>query len=98
MVARMQAHPDMTAAEIARLLGVSVSAARHARSRYGRYRAGSAGLCVVCDSRPVFVESPQARRWRLCKGCYLKERDRREREERDSARVRQAIRRGRGRR
>lgn len=91
MVRRMQAHPDMTAAEIAAALGVTPSAVRHARQRYGRFASGTAGLCIVCDERPVFETSPQARAMRLCKGCYLRERALRAAEEAESNRVRQSV-------
>ena len=77
MIRRMQAHPERTAAEIAAELRVTPSAVRHARQRYGRFSTGTDGLCIVCDARPVFDTSAQAKKWRLCKGCYLAERKRR---------------------
>lgn len=63
---------------------------RHARQRYGRFSTGTDGLCIVCDARPVFDTSAQAKKWRLCKGCYLAERKRRLEEEAESNRIRQA--------
>lgn len=90
MVRAMQAHPERTAAEIAAELRVTPSAVRHARQRYGRFSTGTDGLCIACDARPVFETSPQAKKWRLCKGCYLAERKRRLEEEAESNRVRQA--------
>lgn len=90
MIGRMQAHPERTAAEIAAELRVTPSAVRHARQRYGRFSTGTDGLCIVCDARPVFDTSAQAKRWRLCKGCYLAERKRRLEEEAESNRIRQA--------
>ena len=39
---------------------------------------------------PVFDTSAQAKKWRLCKGCYLAERKRRLEEEAESNRIRQA--------
>lgn len=90
MIRRMQAHPERTAAEIAADLRVTPSAVRHARQRYGRFSTGADGLCIVCDARPVFDTSAQAKKWRLCKGCYLAERNRRLEEEAESNRIRQA--------
>lgn len=90
MIGRMQAHPERTAAEIAAELRVTPSAVRHARQRYGRFSTGTDGLCIVCDARPVFDTSAQAKKWRLCKGCYLAERKRRLEEEAESNRIRQA--------
>ena len=78
----MQAHPERTAAEIAAELRVTPSAVRHARQRYGRFPPRADGLCIVCDARPVFDTSAQAKKWRLCKGCYLEERKRRSRRRR----------------
>lgn len=96
MIGRMQAHPERTAAEIAADLRVTPSAVRHARQRYGRFSTGTDGLCIACDARPVFSTSPQAKRWRLCKGCYLAERKRRLEEEAESNRIRQAAHRKKG--
>lgn len=90
MIGRMQAHPERTAAEIAAELRVTPSAVRHARQRYGRFSTGTDGLCILCDARPVFDTSAQAKKWRLCKGCYLAERKRRLEEEAESNRIRQA--------
>ena len=90
MVRAMQAHPERTAAEIAAELRVTPSAVRHARQRYGRFPSRADGLCIVCDARPVFDTSAQAKKWRLCKGCYLAERKRRLEEEAESNRIRQA--------
>lgn len=92
-VAELKRHPDMTSAELAEAMGSTAAAIRHARSRFGRWPSGTDGLCVVCDARPVFSESREARRWGLCKACYLAERERRAAEEAESARVRQAVRR-----
>ena len=64
MIGRMQAHPERTAAEIAAELRVTPSAVRHARQRYGRFSTGTDGLCIVCDARPVFDTSAQAKKWR----------------------------------
>lgn len=89
MVRAMQAHPERSAAEIAALLGVTPSSVRHARQRYGRFGGGTGMLCIACDSRPVFDTSAQAKKWRLCKGCYLAERKRRLEEEAESNRIRQ---------
>lgn len=45
---------------------------------------------AVRHARPVFDTSAQAKKWRLCKGCYLAERKRRLEEEAESNRIRQA--------
>ena len=86
----------MTAKEIAELLNVTKTAVDKARGRYGRFSSTVEGLCVVCEARPVFAESSQAKKWQLCKGCYLKERERRALEEKESARVRQQVKRAKG--
>lgn len=83
-------HPEMTAAELAGLLpGRSANSVRLARQRYGRWR-GAQMLCVACDSRPVWAESPHASRMGLCHGCYVREMRLRQREEREANAVRQA--------
>lgn len=89
MVRRLHRHPDMTAAEMASILGVTPSAVRHARQRYGRYTTGSEKICVACDERPVWDGSRAAKRMGLCKACFLEEMDRRDAERRDADRVRQ---------
>ena len=76
-------------------LGRSRDAVRKRRQRLGRYTTGAEKACSVCGERPVFAESAQARRWGLCKACYLRERQRRIDEERTSASVRQAAKRAR---
>lgn len=81
----------MTAAELAAHMGATPAAIRCARSRYGRYSKGTERLCIACDARPVFVESPQANRWHLCKSCYLDELSRRAAECQESDRVRQRV-------
>lgn len=66
------------------LPGRSPKAVRSARMRFGRYNrslAALGALCVSCDERPVWEESPKARSMRLCKGCYLDEVERRDAEE-----------------
>lgn len=85
----------MTAAELGELLGVSAWAVRHARARFGRYDSGADGLCRRCEDRPVWGESPRARKMGLCKGCYLEEMRKRLAEEREGAAVRQARKRSR---
>ena len=68
----MWAHPDWTAAELHELIPRhSPRAIKDQRVRMGRY--GSAPICCMCDERPVWMESPKAKRYRLCKGCYLDE-------------------------
>ena len=84
------ANPGMTARELAALLpGRSVQAVKRHRSRTGPFPRKSARLCVRCDGRPVYAESPKAARWGLCKGCYLDERERRLAEARRDAAIRQ---------
>ena len=93
MVRTMQAHPDMTAAELAGLLGATPSAVRHARQRYGRFSTGADLMCASCGERPVWDGSRSAKRMRLCKGCYLDEMERRAAEARAYATARQHMRR-----
>lgn len=89
MVLKMQAHPDMTAAEIASMLHTTASAVRHARQRYGRFRDPKDALCAVCEKRPVWMESRQAASMSLCKACFIDEMNRRIDEDRPAARMRQ---------
>lgn len=92
----LQGHPDWTAEQVARSMGVTVGSVEYARKRYGRYAPkDAAGLCVVCDARPVYVESPEARRLKLCKGCWQAEQRRRLEEEPEAVRLRQAKKRAR---
>ena len=82
------AHPEMTAAELHELVpGHTVEAIRRQRSRMGRF--GSPRTCCRCDGRPVWEESPKAKRYGLCKGCWLDEERMRLEEEAEAARVRQ---------
>lgn len=72
----MWAHPDWTARELAELLPRhSVAAIKEQRTRRGRY--GGTPICCMCDERPVWLESPKAKRYGLCKGCFLDEERRR---------------------
>lgn len=70
-------NPSMTAGEIAEMLpGRTEYAVRHARERYGRYRAkGVTPLCQKCGQHPVWVQAADAKRWGLCRECALAERD-----------------------
>lgn len=86
----MQRHPDLTASEIAELLGTTKASVEYARRTYGRFYTGGDRICVKCDERPVFIESPQARRLHLCKGCWQEEQRRRLEEEPEAVRLRQA--------
>ena len=68
----MWQHPDWTAAELTELLPRhSASAIQTQRVRMGRY--GGTRLCGKCDERPVWLESKKAKRYGLCKGCFLDE-------------------------
>ena len=89
-VATVQAHPDWTAAELAVLVGTTPRSIDYARYRFGRFPSNAAGLCAVCDQRPVYAESREAKRLGLCKGCWLKEQRRRLEEDAESTRLRQA--------
>ena len=89
-VALIQSHPDWTAAELAALLGVTTRSVDYARRRFGRFPSNAVRLCVACDQRPVYVESREAKRLGLCKGCWLKEQRRRLEEDAESTRLRQA--------
>lgn len=86
-VREMQRHPEMPSAALAARMGTTAAAIRHARHRFGRYPTGT---CCVCGERPVWAESRRAARLGLCKGCFLKEEERRAREGAAADRVRQA--------
>lgn len=90
-IAILQGHPDWTAEELADELETTPASVAYARRTYGRFApAGAVGLCVVCDRRPVYVESPEAKRLKLCKGCWLEEQRRRLEEGPEAVRLRQA--------
>lgn len=90
-IAVMQGHADWSAEEIAAELGTTTGSVEYARKRYGRFPPRDAsGLCVVCDSRPVYAESPEAKRLGLCKGCWQEEQRKRLEEEPEAVRLRQA--------
>ena len=67
------AHPDWTAREIGEHLGRTVDSVKHQRSRSGRYVKAKVPTCCRCDERPVWMESRPAKRYQLCKGCWLDE-------------------------
>lgn len=94
-VADVQSLPYATAPEISDATGIPVDRVRYIRKRFGRAWDGARLICCACDTRPVWEESPGARRMHLCKGCYLKEMRRRDEEERESAAVRQMLKRSR---
>lgn len=85
----------MTVVELCRLLpGRSPQAVRYARMRFGRYNRALVpldGLCIACDSRPVWSESRHAHPMHLCKECYLEEMERRAKEEARANAQRQRI-------
>lgn len=88
MVRTMQRHPDMTAAELGELMGLTAESIRQARKRFGRWSKGTDALCVMCDERPVWGTSKAARQLRLCKHCFTVEERRRQEEERERAALR----------
>jgi len=79
----------MSAREMGAALDRSPSSIEGARHRFGRYPAKGENLCLVCEERVVYAESPTARRWKLCKGCYLREMRMRQSEDAEANRVRQ---------
>lgn len=94
-VADVQSLPYATAPEISDATGIPVDRVRYIRKRFGRAWDRARLICCVCDTRPVWEESPGARRLHLCKRCYLAEMRRRDEEERESAAVRQKLKRSR---
>jgi hypothetical protein len=67
-------HPDMTAKDLAELIpNHTENAIRVQRERVGRYNAAKVPLCCMCEQRPVWDESKKAKRYGLCKGCFLDE-------------------------
>lgn len=71
-VEAMWAHPDWTASELHELIPRHTPRAiKDQRVRMGRY--GGPKICCKCDERPVWSESPKAKRYQLCKGCFLDE-------------------------
>ena len=73
-IAEVLAHPELTAAELAaRLPKHTEKAVRRMRERLGRYSGSNPPVCSICHERPVWAESANARRYGLCKGCYLDE-------------------------
>ena len=88
----MWSHPDLSSTELQDLLPRHTARAiRDQRRRHGRWKM--APLCCVCGGRPVWVESPRAKRLGLCKGCFLDEERLRLEEDVESAAVRQQRRR-----
>ena len=69
----MWEHPDWSASELAEVLPHSAQAIRKQRQRVGRYHKQSVPLCCMCEQRPVWDESKQAKKYGLCKSCYLDE-------------------------
>lgn len=69
-VRTLRGHPDMSAAELAAIMGRTPKSVRSARSRYGRYGTGTDGLCVRCDQEPVYATSRTAKALHLCERCY----------------------------
>lgn len=89
----IKACPRSTAKSLAADFGVSQASIEHVRQRHGRYRDPAEPadmICVACDKRVVWAESPGARRLHLCKRCYNVERGMRIAEEKESNALRQA--------
>lgn len=64
----------MTASELHELVPRHTPCAiAQQRKRMGRYNRMAAPLCCVCEARPVWLESPWAKRYGLCKACYIDE-------------------------
>jgi hypothetical protein len=73
-IEQMWQHPDLTARELHEIIPRHTPhAIRDQRRRMGRWHRRSAPLCCRCEERPVWMESPIAKRYGLCKGCYLDE-------------------------
>lgn len=90
----MWSHPDWTAGELSELLPRHTERAiRDQRRRWGRWNRAMAPLCCRCEERPVWMESPRAKRYGLCKGCYLDEERMRLEEEARATALRQRRRR-----
>lgn len=71
-VETMWAHPDWTSTELHELIPRHTPRAiRDQRNRMGR--RSTTPICCMCDERPVWMESPKAKRYQLCKGCFLDE-------------------------
>ena len=90
-VAYIWAHPEMTAGELSEKFSGrhSEQAVRQQRARMGRYNPSSVPTCCSCNERPVWAESAKAKRYGLCKGCFLSEERRRLEEENEATAVRQ---------
>ena len=70
----MWQHPDMTARELHELIPRHTpQAIEKQRYRMGRWHRDAAPLCCRCEDRPVWMESAKAKRYGLCKGCFLDE-------------------------
>lgn len=90
----MWSHPDWTSEELVELLPRHTARAiRDQRRRHGRWNRRMAPLCCRCEERPVWLESQKAKRYGLCKGCFLDEERMRIEEEAKAAALRQMRRR-----
>lgn len=90
----MWQHPDWTSGELHELIPRHTpKAIRQQRSRMGRWHANAAPLCCKCEQRVVWLESAKAKRYGLCKGCFLDEERMRLEDEARHAAVRQRRRR-----
>ena len=95
-ITAMWDHPDWTAKEVGELVGHSAGAVRQQRHRMGRYNASKAPLCCMCGTHHVWLESPKAKRYGLCRSCFLDEERMRLEDAGRAAAVRQMRRRKRG--
>ncbi len=87
----IRSHPDFTAQELCELLpDRTVESIRRKRSRIGRFSYPDDSVCVLCRERPIWTESNKARHMMLCKGCFLKEMEKRNKEARHYNALRQS--------
>lgn len=86
----MWRHPEWTAEELHEIIPRhSARGIRQQRMRSGRFRPSAVPLCCRCEERPVWMESQKARRYELCKGCFIEEERRRLEDEAGYAALRQ---------
>ena len=83
-------HPELTAEELHELLPSHTPAAiAQQRKRVGRWNRAAVPLCCMCEQRPVWAESARAKRYGLCKSCFVDEERRRLEDEARAVALRQ---------